>query len=247
MNAGIIDEDCFDYVEIRDGHDENAPLIARVTGDATDQINTHDTFTSTGRNMWVKFHTDGGNGALGHGADHPTAPWATTADPGFYAEWQIVDDGQECERFVRIPNTAIRGHNNEQLLDVTPADCEAACCARACSTNWNHSCLALFCMYQTKIFKVLAVIYAAAASHYCLVTTQGASRSITLVRTRLPAVACLLTATSQMSTGHATWVKRLHLLTGYFMKNLRQPSQTQHTHHSVRLAAQRCCQTSPET
>lgn len=212
-----------------------------MTGDATDQINTHDTFTSTGRNMWVKFHTDSGNGGLGHGADHPTASWATTADPGFYAEWQIVDDGQECERFATVPNTAIRGHNNEQLLDVTPAECEAACCARACECELEHLIVAApFCICQATTLAVLAVIYAAAASHYCLITTQGASRSITLLRTRLPTVACLRTATSQMSTGHVTWVRRLHPLTGYFMRSPSQPSETQHTHHSVLMAAHTC-------
>ena len=116
------------------------------------------------------------------------------------------------------------------------------------SANCNHTVVsAPFCITQTKNLEVLAVIYAAVASHHRHVTTQGASRSITLVRTRLPTVACLLTATSQTSTDHVTWVKRLHLLTGYFMKSPSQPSETQHTHHLGSMAARTCWQTSLET
>jgi hypothetical protein len=50
------DANCIDYVAVHDGVDANAPLIRRVSGDITDQINSHDSFTSTGRNMFVLFH-----------------------------------------------------------------------------------------------------------------------------------------------------------------------------------------------
>lgn len=54
------DANCVDYVAIYDGPNEHSPLIARVSGEITDEVNQHDTFTSTGRNMFVKFHTDSG-------------------------------------------------------------------------------------------------------------------------------------------------------------------------------------------
>ena len=50
------------------------------------------------------------------------------------AEWQILDQGQACERFTRVADTAIRGHNNEQFRDMTVHECEDACCARACES-----------------------------------------------------------------------------------------------------------------
>ena len=132
------DADCFDYVEVRDGRNANAPLLARVSDDITDAINSHDTWTSTGRNMFVKFHTDGGNGGLSLGCTDGvyTCPHG---DPGFYAEWQIIDNGQACEHFTMLPDTAIRGHNNEQLRDVTVQQCEEACCARAWCKSFDYT------------------------------------------------------------------------------------------------------------
>eukprot|EP01052_Picozoa_sp_SAG31_P028361 SAG31_NODE_2730_length_5177_cov_2.436392_2_plen_462_part_00 len=130
------DPDCFDYVEIRDGPNENAPLLARVSNDATDMVNSQDSYTSTGRNMFIKFHTDSGNGGLGFGQG---AGFETSQDPGFYLEWQMIDDGQACERFVRVENSAIVGHNNEQLRDVTVQECEAACCARAWCKSFDYT------------------------------------------------------------------------------------------------------------
>lgn len=44
------DANCADYVAIYDGPNERSPLLARVTGEITDEINAHDTFTSSGRN-----------------------------------------------------------------------------------------------------------------------------------------------------------------------------------------------------
>lgn len=58
--GGDCTRDDIDYVDIFDGPNDSAPLIARVTGDITDAVNDHDSFTSTGRNMYVKFNTDGG-------------------------------------------------------------------------------------------------------------------------------------------------------------------------------------------
>jgi hypothetical protein len=123
------DANCVDYVAIYDGPNENSPLIARVSGEITDEINQHDTFTSTGRNMFVKFHTDSGNYGL----------QGTFGDPGFYAQWQIIEDGQACDHFVRIADTAIRGHNNERFDGVTVEECEELCCARDWCKSFDYT------------------------------------------------------------------------------------------------------------
>ena len=108
-----------DRLEIYDGPNARSKLIARWSGDITDAVNTHDTVTSSGRDLYVRFVTDAGNWGLSK----------TTEDPGFYAEWQIIKGGQACEKFKRVPNTAIKGHNNEMIIG-TVKQCEAACCAR---------------------------------------------------------------------------------------------------------------------
>ena len=46
-------------------------------------MSQEDTFTSTGRDMFVRFVTDEGNYGL----------TGTTDDPGFWAEWQFITDG----------------------------------------------------------------------------------------------------------------------------------------------------------
>jgi hypothetical protein len=48
---------------------------------------------------------------------------------GFYAEWQIIKDGQKCEHFLKVPHKAITGHNNE-MIQGSVQQCEVACCAR---------------------------------------------------------------------------------------------------------------------
>ena len=55
---------CGDYVEIYDGRDASAPLLAHVTGVVTDARGAQDSFTSTGRNVFVRFVTDTGNYGL---------------------------------------------------------------------------------------------------------------------------------------------------------------------------------------
>jgi hypothetical protein len=76
----------------------------------------------------VKLETDPGNYGL----------TGTTASPGFYAEWEIVDgdaDGAAChDDFQATPHTAMVDHNNEKI-DGTVDECKAACCAR----HWCHS------------------------------------------------------------------------------------------------------------
>ena len=79
-----------------------------------------DSFTSSGRDMYVRFVTDAGNAGL----------MGTTQDPGFYAEWSMIRLGDACPTFTSQPNTALVGHNNEDLADVSLEDCESACCAR---------------------------------------------------------------------------------------------------------------------
>jgi hypothetical protein len=118
-----------DYVEIYDGRNKNAPVLGHFTGDTTDVALKRDTVTSTGRDMFVRFVTDEGNYGL----------TGTTSDPGFWAEWSFIADAEDCEEFNKVPGTAIKGHNNEQLHDVDPADCEAACCARQWCKSFDYT------------------------------------------------------------------------------------------------------------
>jgi hypothetical protein len=113
-----------DYVEIYDGRNAHAPLLGHITGDVTDDRIQADTFTSTGRDMFVRFVTDEGNYGL----------TGTTDDPGFWAEWQFIDDGADCMEYNAIPATGIVGHNNENIQG-TVEQCQEACCAR----DWCHS------------------------------------------------------------------------------------------------------------
>eukprot|EP01047_Picozoa_sp_COSAG01_P046767 COSAG01_NODE_4416_length_5047_cov_4.569523_5_plen_390_part_00 len=122
---------CGDYIEIYDGRDATAPLIAHVTGVVTDARGAQDSFTSTGRNMFVRFVTDTGNYGL----------TGTTEDPGFWLEWQMLEAGQQCLDYTVAPNMGIVGHNNEIFTCSTAAtatcedQCEAACCLR----DWCRS------------------------------------------------------------------------------------------------------------
>lgn len=83
--------DAGDAVEIFDGRDANAPLLGHVSGTMTDSFsvdgsvaNYADSFTSTGRDLYIRFTTDVGNYGL----------VTTTADPGFYATWTAIREGQ---------------------------------------------------------------------------------------------------------------------------------------------------------
>jgi hypothetical protein len=116
-----------DYLEVFDGRDANAPLLAHFTGRPTDQVLGGDTVTSTGRDMYLHFTSDEGNGLIGD----------TTSQPGFYGEWEVITDGQECENFRAIPGTAIIGHNSESISG-TPEECMAACCARSWCKSFDY-------------------------------------------------------------------------------------------------------------
>jgi hypothetical protein len=89
-----------DYVEVYDGNSAHAPLLGHLTGDVTDDRLQADTFTTTGRDMFVRFVTDEGNYGL----------TGTTDDPGFWAEWQFIEDGADCMEYSAIPATGIVGH-----------------------------------------------------------------------------------------------------------------------------------------
>ena len=108
-----------DYIEIYDGINAHAPLLGHITGDVTDDRLQADTFTSTGRDMFVRFVTDEGNYGLTGSQD----------DPGFWAEWQFIESGASCMDYNAIPNTGIVGHNNENMQG-TVDECQQACCAR---------------------------------------------------------------------------------------------------------------------
>lgn len=93
-----------DYVEVFDGRNERAPSLSNhLTGDVTDDRIVLDTFTSTGRDLYVRFVTDAGNYGL----------TGTTSDPGFWMEWQFIADGAECMSYLKISGRGIVGHNNE--------------------------------------------------------------------------------------------------------------------------------------
>ena len=110
------DDNGGDFLYVYDERDENAPLLAQLNGSPTDQVLMQDTFTTTGRDMYVRFATDAGNYGLTN----------TIASPGFYAEWSVLDNGQECDTDFRMtPGMGIVGHNNEQLSGKTPEQCMA--------------------------------------------------------------------------------------------------------------------------
>jgi hypothetical protein len=115
-----------DFLEIYDGTSADAPLLGRINGQPTDAVLARDSFTTPGRDMYVHFTTDSGNYGLTNSGATP---------PGFYAEWQIIKEGGECVNFEARPGMALVGHNNEQLVGMTVAQCTAACCAR----NWCKS------------------------------------------------------------------------------------------------------------
>jgi hypothetical protein len=60
-----------DFLEIYDGRNEKAPLLAKMNGQPTDQVLKQDTFTSTGRDMFVRFVTDNGNYGLTNTVANP--------------------------------------------------------------------------------------------------------------------------------------------------------------------------------
>lgn len=131
MGNGIGDTTCApngcDFLDIYDGRNANAPLLAHWTGQPTDQVLGGDTVTSTGRDMYLHFTSDAGNYGL----------TGTTGTPGFYGEWNIITDGQTCETFQSLPGTAIAGHNSETITG-TVAECEAACCARSWCKSFDY-------------------------------------------------------------------------------------------------------------
>lgn len=122
------DENGGDFLEIYDGRDATAPLLARLNGQPTDQVLMQDSFTSTGRDMYIHFTTDAGNYGL----------TGTTSTPGFYGEWTIIADGAECDTgFASQPGMALVGHNNEAIQG-TPDECIAACCARPWCKSFDY-------------------------------------------------------------------------------------------------------------
>jgi hypothetical protein len=114
-----------DFLKIYDGRDNSSTLLAALNGQPTDAVRQQDSFTSTGRDLYVKFETDTGNYGL----------TGTTASPGFYAEWEIITNGRSCTAFTETPGQGLIGHNNEALSGVGTgargvARCTTACCAR---------------------------------------------------------------------------------------------------------------------
>ena len=117
-----------DFLYVYDGRDATAPLLGQLNGIPTDAVYQQDTFTSTGRDLFIRFTTDAGNGGLQE----------TTSSPGFFAEWSIVDDAADCVSFQETPGHGLVGHNNEQLSGMTPQQCMQACCARAWCKSFDY-------------------------------------------------------------------------------------------------------------
>lgn len=69
-----------DFVTIYNGRNKNAKVLAKVTGDIADSRIHADSFTSSGRDMFVRFTTDKGNYGLTGSND----------EPGFWLEWNFV-------------------------------------------------------------------------------------------------------------------------------------------------------------
>lgn len=80
--------------------------------------------------MYLHFTSDTGNYGI-------EAAGALEDTPGFYGEWQVITDGQECENFRSIPGTALVGHNSEKIFG-TPEECMAACCARSWCKSFDY-------------------------------------------------------------------------------------------------------------
>jgi len=123
-----------DFVYIYDGRDANAPLLGTFTGDMTDVVTMQDTVTSTGRDVFVRFKTDAGNGGINNGQ--------YGRRQGFFLEWNSIHDGAECDHdYGVLTNTGLVGHNNE-ILSLSLEDCQAACCARdwCRSIDYCHAC-----------------------------------------------------------------------------------------------------------
>merc|ERR1712166_1450367 len=53
-----------DFLEIYDGRNKKAKLLAKLNGQPLDAVLKQDTFTSTGRDMFIRFTTDNGNYGL---------------------------------------------------------------------------------------------------------------------------------------------------------------------------------------
>jgi hypothetical protein len=117
-----------DFLKIYDGRDAHARLMASLNGQPTDSVRIHDTFTSTGRDMYVHFETDSGNYGL----------TGTTASPGFYAEWTIIHKGRQCTQFQGTPGHGLIGHNNEVISQSTVAECQHFCCARPWCKSFDY-------------------------------------------------------------------------------------------------------------
>ena len=57
-------------MQVYDGRDATAPVLGVYSGDMVDVAAFQDTVTTTGRDMFVLFHTDNGNAGIpaGHAA-----------------------------------------------------------------------------------------------------------------------------------------------------------------------------------
>eukprot|EP01052_Picozoa_sp_SAG31_P001665 SAG31_NODE_56_length_29726_cov_41.443312_15_plen_465_part_00 len=131
-NAQYIGHSCDDnggdFLYIYDGRNADAPLLGQLNGMPADAVYQQDTFTSTGRDLYVRFETDSGNYGLTN----------TLSSPGFYAEWNVVEDGADCVDFQETPGHGLIGHNNERLENMTPQQCMEACCARPWCMSFDY-------------------------------------------------------------------------------------------------------------
>ena len=76
------DENGGDFLYIYDGRDDTAPLLAQINGSPTDQVLVQDSWTSTGRDLYLRFTTDAGN----YGLETRCGSSGSTSLPNFQRE-----------------------------------------------------------------------------------------------------------------------------------------------------------------
>ena len=92
-----------DYISIYDGGDANAPLLGTFSGNPT----VGPSVSSSGQDLAIYFHTDSGNCGI-----------SSVEDPGFFADWEFVEAGENiCD-----PSAAVLRANHGVLHDDDPTD-----------------------------------------------------------------------------------------------------------------------------
>ncbi len=103
---------CWDYLLLRDGNSESATELDRFCGDGTPPI-----ITSSGNNMWIKFHSDGSvtkpgfSASVSYSDTPPTTESTTTVSGGCGGSFTDVTSGEFTS-----PNHPQDYNNNEDCV-----------------------------------------------------------------------------------------------------------------------------------